>query len=195
MTRAGLQMWNLNTIKKPELLGEINLETMKGGDYSGTPWWLGIQGRYVFVGGTNTGLHVVDMANPRKPLQILRMPVRKTGGFRIGPTYAVGNFLVISSMDSKGISTFDISDPAKPVLLGTSDHKVGYSSLFNGWKLFAVDTIPKCWDLSKPEEIKLISQFKGKKMGSKGEKGDGKTFVSQHDEVLWAGRTRISASV
>ena len=189
MTMKGLQIWNLNEITKPVLVGEINLETMKGGDYSGTPWWMAIQGRYVYVGGTTTGLHLVDISRPEKPVQLRRFSLSQTGGFRIGPTYALGNLLVITSMDAKGISTFDISNPQSPVLLDKLDHAVGYAALFNGGYLYGGDTTPKCWDIRDPKNISLVSQYKGKKISSKG------GYSSYQDGFVHQGVSGLSAFI
>lgn len=189
MTRKGLQIWNLNEIKKPVLVSEINLDTMKGGDYSGTPWWIAIQGRYVYVGGTTTGLHLVDISHPENPVQLRRLPLSQTGGFRIGPTYALGNLLVITSMDTKGISTFDISDPKNPVLLDKLDQAVGYAALFNGGYLYGGDTIPKCWDIRDPKNITLASRYQGKKISSKG------GYASYQDGFVHQGVSGLSAFI
>ena len=189
MTMKGLQIWNLNEIKKPVLVGELNLETMKGGDYSGTPWWIAIQGRYVYVGGTTTGLHLVDISRPEKPVQLRRFSLSQTGGFRIGPTYALGNLLVITSMDANGIATFDISNPRRPILLDKLEHSVGYAALFNGGYLYGGSTNPKCWDLRDPKNISPVSRYKGKSISSKG------GYASYQDGFVHQGVSGLSAFI
>jgi len=167
--RDGLQFWDWTDVTQPKRLSELKLPPMRGGDYSGTPWWFCLQGHYVFVGGANTGLHVVDASDPDSPKRIAHLPTTQTGGFRIGPTFAVGNLLVISSMDSKGMAALDIGDPAKPALIGVNkQHAVGYSSIFNGGYLYAVNTVPHVFDFRDPMKIRQIAEYDGEKLGGKG---------------------------
>ena len=168
LARDGLQFWDWTDVRAAKKVSELKLPPMRGGDYSGTPWWLSVQGKYVYVGGADTGLHIVDASDPKNPKQARVVPVSRTGGFRIGPVFAVGNLLVLTSMDTPGISTFDISNPGNPILQATLRQTVGYSSMLNGNKLYSVDVIPRVWDMSERGKIKLISDYKGPKLGGKG---------------------------
>ncbi|MDA0838135.1 MAG: Ig-like domain-containing protein [Planctomycetota bacterium] len=166
--KDGLQFWDWTDVRACKKVSEMILPPMRGGDYAGTPWWTSVQGKYVYVGGADTGLHIVDASDISNPKQIKILPLSRTGGFRIGPVFACGNFLVISSMDTPGISTFDISDPNNPRLLNTLREVVGYSSMFNGNRLYSVHVIPTIWDVSDPTKIKRISEYKGPNIGGKG---------------------------
>ncbi|MDP7248227.1 MAG: Ig-like domain-containing protein [Planctomycetota bacterium] len=168
LAKDGLQFWDWTDVRACKRVSEMKLPPMRGGDYAGTSWWSSVQGKYVYVGGADTGLHIVDASDIANPKQVKLLPLSRTGGFRIGPVFACGNLLVISSMDTPGISTFDISYPDNPKLLNTLREVVGYSSMFNGNKLYAVHVTPTIWDVSDPTKIKRISQYKGPKIGGKG---------------------------
>ena len=83
-------------------------------------WQTSWQGRYLFVSGGNLGVFVVDAANPAQPRLVKTVPTGATGGFRVGPLYAVGDYLVYSNMDQNGaLGVLDISKADAPTLLTT----------------------------------------------------------------------------
>ena len=83
-------------------------------------WGLSWQGRYLYVGGTNTGLHIVDAKDPAAPLLVKTIPTSFFGGISAGALFAIGNLLVITTpKESAGVATLDISDPVNPVLIST----------------------------------------------------------------------------
>jgi len=168
LARDGLQFWDWSDLEKPQRLAALRLSKMGGGDYGNTPWWFAQQGRLVFVGGTDTGLHVVDASDPTEPRALRRIPTLQTGGFRIGPVFAVGNLLVLTSMDKNGIATMDIGDPLHPVLLDHNDGNVGYSAMFNGERLYGIHTRLHVWDLREPTRIDLLGKSDGKTGGKGG---------------------------
>ena len=100
-------------------------------DYDSTPWWVCWQGRYAYVAGTGTGLHIVDV-DPSNPQLVTRIPTADIGGFRINVCFAIGNLLVVARSDGNGLATFDIGDPGNQKLLHKTNHQVGYSMMFNG---------------------------------------------------------------
>lgn len=168
IAQSGLQIWDWTDIKKPRHISSLNLPKMKKGAYADTAWWLAMQYPYVYVGGTNTGMHIVkadDLTNPRL---IKRIPTSKLGGFKVGSLFACGNFLVLNTFDAKGISLLDISDPQNPQLTKVLKESFGYSCLFNGGYLYGIGERPKIWDLRDPINARLISEYKGEKLGSKG---------------------------
>lgn len=141
-TRTGIQIWDWREATSPKMLSDLTVAAMPGGDYTGTPWWTSWQAPYLFVGGGDTGLHVVDTSDPRNPRTVATVPVTETGGFPIGPLYAVGNLLLVQSTEkSRGIATLDIGDPLKPRLmhrLAGREHSSIYSGVLNGGFFYAV---------------------------------------------------------
>ena len=114
----GIDLWDITNAASPQLLNAMLLEGVNYGDNTAAVWGIAWQGNYIYVGGTNTGLHIVDATNPANPSLVQRMPNAEFGGMSAGPLFAVGNLLVITTpKNSSALSTLDISDPANPVLL------------------------------------------------------------------------------
>lgn len=168
IAQSGLQVWDWTDIQKPKYISSLNLPKMKKGAYADTAWWLAMQYPYIYVGGTNTGMHIVKVDELAAPRLVKRIPTSKLGGFKVGSLFACGNFLVLNTFDAKGISLLDISDPVNPQLTKVIKEAFGYSCLFNGGYLYGIAERPKIWDLRDPINARLVSEYKGEKLGSKG---------------------------
>ena len=166
--QTGIQIWDWTDIRKPMHVSTLKVPKLTKGAYANTAWWLAMQYPYIYLGGTNTGLHVIDASDLHAPTLKKSIPMSKLGGFKIGSLFTCGNLLVCNTFDAPGISVLDIGDPLNPKLQKTLKETFGYSSLFNGGYLYGVAEHPKVWDLRDPENMKLISSYKGEKLGSKG---------------------------
>ena len=166
--QTGIQIWDWTDIKTPTHISTLKIPKLTKGAYANTAWWLAIQYPYIYVGGTNTGIHIVDASDLTTPTLKKSISMGKLGGFKVGSLFACGNLLVCNTFDAPGISVLDISDPLNPKLQKTLKESFGYSALFNGGYLYGIAEKPKVWDLHNPEEMKLISDYKGEKLGSKG---------------------------
>ncbi len=166
--QKGMQVWDWTEPLKPEFVSAIDLPGLKIGAYADTSWWLAMQFPYVYVAGTNTGIHIVKVDDPKNPVLVDTVPISKLGGFSIGTIYACGNLLVANSFDGPGIVVMDASDPEEPKVVKVLRESVGYSALFNGGYLYGIGERPKVWDLHQPSQTKLISKYEGPKLGSKG---------------------------
>jgi hypothetical protein len=117
-TIQGIQFWDFTDPPNPTRVGAISLPGVTGGDYENVSWQTSWQGRYLYVSGGNLGVFVVDAADPTQPELLTQVPTSQTGGFRVGPLFALGDHLVMSNMDQNGAySILDISIPDDPVLL------------------------------------------------------------------------------
>ena len=87
----GVDFWDLTNAESPQLLSSLLLEGIDYGDNTNAVWGVSWQGRYVWVGGTNTGLHVVDAADLANPKLVKRVPTSDFGGVTswlgLSPTY------------------------------------------------------------------------------------------------------------
>jgi len=119
-TREGIQFWDFSDPLNAYVAGRIDLPGVTGGDYENVAWQASWQGRYLYVAGGNQGIYVIDAADPTAPELLNQVSTSSTGGFRVGPLYALGDRMVISNMDQGGnYALLDISDPWHPSLLDT----------------------------------------------------------------------------
>ncbi len=119
-TIKGIQFWDFTDPLTAKKIGNIELPGVNGGDYENVAWQTSWQGRYLYVSGGNQGIYVIDAAQPQNPQLLTKVPTSATGGFRVGPLFALGDRLVISNMDQGGAyAVLDISIPDQPALLDT----------------------------------------------------------------------------
>ncbi len=139
-TIDGIQIWDWTDHSQPRLLSHLKLPGIERTDYSTGAWWSFWQAPYIYVGGSGNGLYIVDAHDPKNPKLAQRahgpnpIPPSQLGGFRIGPVYAVGSLMVISSMDQPGYATIDIANPLEPHLIAAETRRSPsiYSMHFTG---------------------------------------------------------------
>lgn len=178
----GLQIWDWTDVRRPELLSSLELPHVQASDYAQGAWWVFWQAPYVYVGGSSNGLFIVDASNPRAPRLKAQLPTQNTGGFRVGPVFAVGNLLFVSSMDQPGYATLDISDPVRPVLLkALTDGPEIYATLLNGWRIYGAGSDGKLYvhDIRDPSQIRLL--------GSSADVGGKGGYISFQDGFAFGG--------
>lgn len=165
----GLEFWDLSDVRDPHPVGKIVLPGVDFGDYTSVSWQLVWQGRYVYVASSNQGIFIVDALNPSAPVLVDRgpgkpnpVPISQLGGFRVGPIFAVGNTLVVSSMDTeRGYAVLDIGDPRNPVLQSALNRGLQkfYAIVFNGNKIIGSVRGPGAamtvHDITDPSKIVL----------------------------------------
>ncbi|MCW1885589.1 Ig-like domain-containing protein [Luteolibacter flavescens] len=167
---SGLQVWDFTEmdVPAPTRVSRMPLPGLNGGDYAARAWWVFWQGgRYAYVAGTSAGLYVVDLSDPASPVLVSRRTTSELGfaNHATNVVFAVGNLLVVTgsqpaSADAKtGIATFDISDPANPVLLDHVSEPAGYSSMLNGHRIYTTRSSPDVWNISDPTNITLEGEI------------------------------------
>jgi len=142
----GVQIWDWTNITNPIRLSYLHLPGIEDSDYALGAWWLCWQAPYIYIGGSSNGIYIVDATDPVRPVLVNRgagkpnpIPISQTGGFRVGPIFAIGNLLAASSMEGEGYLTMDISDPKNPVLqtARSLDAPDIYSIMVNGNKILS----------------------------------------------------------
>lgn len=118
-TTTGVQFFDFTDPMNPSDAGNLVLEGVNGGDYDNAAWMLSWAWPYVYVGGTGNGIYIVDAHDPQKPKLVTRIQTGELGGFRIGPVYSAGNYIVATGMDGvpTKVSVLDAGDPKAPFLL------------------------------------------------------------------------------
>jgi MYXO-CTERM domain-containing protein len=118
----GVQFWDVSDAMSARHVASLPLEGVNGGDYTDVAWQLSWQYPYLYVAASSDGVFVVDARDPGSPQLVKRIPTSQTGGFRIGPVFALGDYLVVSNMDTDGkYALLDIRFPGEPELIDTAD--------------------------------------------------------------------------
>jgi len=116
----GVELWDLSDVFEPVLLSTVDIEGVEYGDNTEAVWGVFWQGAALYVGGTSTGLHVVDTTDLSDPSVAARLTTDELGGVIAGPLWALGNHLVITTpKEFAGVATVDITDPWNPGLLAS----------------------------------------------------------------------------
>ncbi len=114
----GIDLWDIDNVRQPKLLSALELPNITYSDMVNAIWGIAWQGDYIYLGATLHGLYIVDASDPSQPSLISTIPTSQLGGVEAGALFALGNLLVITTPKLfAGVATFDISDPANPVLL------------------------------------------------------------------------------
>ncbi|MEM7128963.1 MAG: putative Ig domain-containing protein [Chloroflexota bacterium] len=163
---CGLEIWDIQNPQNPSRTGFIDLPELGFGNYSNNAWQLFVQAPYVYVGGAEKGLYVVDISTPTAPQLIKWLPISATGGFRIGPVFALGNRLIISSMgfpSVDGFSILDIDDPTDPQLIFSLPTVPEYYTICTNGTLLAFantsNSVQHIYDISGDNATLLSNQI------------------------------------
>jgi PKD repeat protein len=138
-TGTGIEIWDWSDIDTPIRRSKLAISGVNFGDYNNVSWQLFWQAPYLYIGRGNSGLTIVDTTHVDAPVVIETFPTSVLGGFNVGPIFALGNEMYISSMETtSGFSILNISDPVKPTLLKTvkSIPRNYYSSCWDGEKAY-----------------------------------------------------------
>ncbi len=183
----GIDLWDFTDPTAPSLLSTVELEGIDYGDNTEAVWGIAWQGDFVWVGGTNTGLHVVDATDPRSPSVVTRIPVPELGGVSAGPVFAFGNVLVVTTpKNTAGIATLDIGDPRQPRLLDfVIPPQSSYIGGFYGRHAWLVDPL-RAYDVTTdPSNIRSVLH----------QETEPSEYVSFGDGHLFLGRLRPDPGV
>jgi hypothetical protein len=177
----GVDIWDITNVRDPQHLGSVDIQGINFGDFTEAVWGVAWQGRHIYVGGTNTGIHVIDAADPANPELVGRLA--NVGGVSAGSLYAIGNLLVVSTpKQNAGIATVDISNPRTPLILDSvlpADES--YIGGFYGHHAYLLNPIRVYDVLSDPTDIELVSS---------GTVGGYFEYMSFQDGMMFAGRIR-----
>jgi len=158
-TRSGISIWDFSDIFSPHRVSSLTLPGFGSSGYSGVPWSIFWQAPYLFVGGTNQGVYVVDTSEVEAPRLVAHVPAVEIGGFPVGQVYALGDRLIVTAVDNAGLATLDISNPFAPVLVeARRDVPRSYASGYYGGRVYAAGTGGRLhtFDVSGPSGIQEL---------------------------------------
>ncbi len=184
----GVDIWDITDARAMRHIKLVPLEGITYGDFTDAVWGIYWQGDTIYVGGTSTGLHILDASDPENVTFVKKLPTSAFGGVSAGPLFAVGNVLVITTpKDSGGIATMDISDPHNPLLLDSIKPAKSYIGGMYGRYAYLQGPV-RAWDvLSDPLDIGLTPD------GTLNT--DASEYVSFSDGYLFLGHLRPNAGV
>ncbi len=109
----GIEIWDLSDILAPRMAYDMVLPGVTYPDaYMRTVMSVFWQAPYLYVGGSDNGVFVVDASDPNAPrlvTQLIPEPI-----FRVGNVHAVGNVLVAMGSENARVAIYDISSPGAP---------------------------------------------------------------------------------
>lgn len=151
---TGVDIWDVSNARAPRHIKLVKLEGINYGDFTDAVWGMYWQGTTIYVGGTNTGLHILDASDPEDVKFVKKIPISQLGGVSAGPLWAMGNILVITTpKDLGGIATLDISDPLSPKTLDSIILSKSYICGMYGRHVFVQSPL-RVWDvLTDPTDI------------------------------------------
>lgn len=150
----GVDIWDVSDQSSVKHVKQLKLEGIDYGDFTAAVWGLSWQGDYIYVGGTDTGLHILDAHDPQNVTLVKRIPTSEFGTVSAGPLDAIGNILVITTpKENGGIATLDISDPVNPQYLDSIKPSKSYIGQFYRHFVFLQSPL-RAWDvLTDPTNI------------------------------------------
>lgn len=151
---TGVDIFDVSDPRAPRHVKLVTLPGVNYGDFTEAVWGMYWQGDTIYVGGTNTGLHILDAKDPENITLTKTIPTSMFGGISAGPMWAMGNILVVTTpKESGGIATLDISDPQNPVPLSAIKPSKSYIGGFYGRHVWLQSPL-RAWDvLTNPLDI------------------------------------------
>lgn len=109
----GIELWDMSDILAPRMVYDMVLPGVTYPDaYMRTVMSVFWQAPYIYVGGSDNGIFIVDATDPTAPrlvTQLVPEPI-----FRVGNVHAVGNMLVAMGSENARVAIYDISSPDAP---------------------------------------------------------------------------------
>lgn len=113
LVHGGLLFWDISDSSAPAVVGQIKFEDHRYPDAYArvvlSAFW---QAPYVYVGGSDNGVYIVDAEDPRNPTLVNQYRFEPT--LRAGQVKVIGNLLAVTSAEGTRSVLLDISDPAHP---------------------------------------------------------------------------------
>jgi hypothetical protein len=196
---TGVDIWDVSDVRAPRHVSLVPLDKVNYGDFTESVWGMSWQGTTIYIGGTNTGLHILDAKDPEHVTFVKKLETSKFGNVSAGPLWAVGNTLVITTpKDLGGIATLDIRDPLNPQLMKSITPTKSYICGLYGKHIFVQSPL-RVWDvLTDPLNIKAADKpdftLPDAAFTAKGYKAASE-YMSFSDGYLFLGHLRPEAGV
>ena len=135
---GGLQMWDLTDTAQPEPVAELELPGFLYPDaYARVTLSVFYQAPWIYVGGSDNGIYVVDASDPRNPVLATQYNFNPT--HRAGQVQVIGNLLMVTAAEGPRTVMLDVSIPDTPQPIAGGDFSILDSmqqpreSYFSNW--------------------------------------------------------------
>lgn len=120
---GGIQFWDLSDTAAPRWVSNVDLPGFQYPDaYARVTLSVFWQSPYVYVGGADNGIYIVDAADPRNPVYLGVYEFEPT--MRVGQVQVVGNLLIATTAEGPRTALLDVSDPERPQPIPGGDFEV-----------------------------------------------------------------------
>jgi len=110
---TGIEFWDLADITAPRMVHDMMLPGVRYPDaYMRVVMSISWQAPYVYIGGSDNGVFVVDATDPAAPRLVTQFTPEPN--FRVGNVHAIGNLLIIMGSENTRVALYDISLPDAP---------------------------------------------------------------------------------
>lgn len=111
--RGGIQFWDISDPTAPAAVADLELMGFQYPDaYARVSLSVFWQVPYVYVGGAQNGVWIVDAADPTAPRAVGQYTFEPV--MQVGQVQVVGNVLVATSAEGARVVLLDVSDPVDP---------------------------------------------------------------------------------
>jgi hypothetical protein len=120
---TGIQIWDVSDVTAPSKVIDFTLPgVVYPGPYERVVMSVFWQAPYLYVGGSDNGIYIVDASDPSAPVLVAQHVT--SPAFRVGQLVAVGNQLFAFSSEGSITAILDISDPGAPRPIAGGDFRV-----------------------------------------------------------------------
>lgn len=195
--KGGIQFWDVSDSAAPKPVKHLDLPGFLYPDaYARVTLSVFWQVPYVFVGGADNGVFIVDAKDPNNPQLVGQYKFTPT--MRAGQVQAIGNVLVVTTAEAARTVLLDVSDPAHPQPIAGGDflareseggppREAYFSNVSDGYLYYARKEAAGgliVYDIRDPAAPKWA--------GTKPSDGNG-GYVSIKDQLAFVGESNFAA--
>jgi hypothetical protein len=188
---GGIQFWDVSDPTDPQPVSTLDFEGFLYPDaYARVTLSVFWQPPWVYVGGADNGIYVVDAGDPRNPVLVTRWSAEPVA--RIGQVQVVGNLLVATTAEQPETILLDVSDPAAPqeipggrfAALDAAENPVdSYFTNASGGHVYYTPTTARSglvvMDIHDPEHPQAVGDFVAEGGGGYVALHEGRAFVGE----------------
>ncbi|MCB9748706.1 MAG: Ig-like domain-containing protein [Myxococcales bacterium] len=183
---GGVEFWDVTDVTDAHVVSKLNVPGFVYPDaYARVTLSAFWQAPYVYVGGSDNGVYVIDARDPMNPILVDQYKFDPV--LRVGQVQAIGNILMASAAEGTRTALLDISVPNAPQPLPGGEFDIERESYFSNMQGGYAYYAPKeggggliVWDISDPQSPQPVADY------SSGGNGG---YVFAKDEYAFVGES------